>query len=280
MNTLSTSLLKTFCIGVLGTASMLACLPPSLAQSPPLLTESNFDAPPVDEDNVDGVIGGTRGKDDIDENRKDGSCTYAAIMPSHHYSSTVQSHPTFWVYVKPHLARKQSQLSVQASLYLVSMTDGDRQTADETTITDETSSPDALATTSPFDVTVKKSLSLSKPGLIGIEIPSQQNGLNPDEIYSWLIEVECGESNDAIALTAIAHSPEFGWIRRIVGEAPTENSMDNLSYYLEQRTWIDTVDALARLTQTAPDTMDSASGTGELLLQEWKTLLSDIESQL
>lgn len=127
MNTFSVLFLKTFCIGVLSTASILPWTPQSLAQSRLILTETNFDAPPVDEKDIDGRIGGTRSNDEekIAGTRQDGSCSYVAIMPSHDYSSTVQSHPTFWVYVKPHLARKQPQLFAQASLYLYSYATSD-----------------------------------------------------------------------------------------------------------------------------------------------------------
>lgn len=285
MNTFSALFLKTFCIGVLSTASILSWVPQSLAQSGPLLTETNFDAPPVDEKDVDGRIGGTRTGNDNDEKiagtRKDGSCTYAAMMPSHHYSSTVQAHPTFWVYVKPHLEPRQTQLFVQANLYLYSTaeTDGDRQTVAEIDLPDEILSPDELAAEpSPFVVSVEENL--SQPGLISLEVPQDRRGLNLDEIYYWLIEVECGESYDTLVLNSTLNNSESGTIRRVEGETQMDNSMDSLRYYSEQKTWIDTVDVLAHLTQSVPDTMTALPKIDQVFLQEWETLLSDVESKL
>ena len=267
---------KKICIGLIGTLAIFGFTPYSYAQPSELSSESNFgdssfgggksfggrssgtrllesnfsDAPFGGGDGFGGSVSGTR----------DERCSFSAIMPTNHYSSTTKSYPTFWVYVDPN----ELPLAVKADLSITPLETGNEEISLESL--EESASlslEDLIDEAPPLTSTVQETLSAS--GFISLEVAPSTEGLVANQPYKWTITVACAESYEAIAAKSETSAKQYGSISRV--------SQDEMSASVQKNEhWVDTIDALARLEQPSSEATVFDAESSQLL-EEWNAYL-------
>lgn len=265
----------------------------SYAQSSPptskLFQEANFDAPPDENGGLQGGTGGaTRSEEETSIVVTD-SCTYAAIIPEHKFSTTGNSHPTFWLYAEPSQTEEEETF-VQASLYLTPyLTEAE---VFDSLQTKENMAPDLdanltiapdtlLENTANFDFPiVRVKDKLTEGSLISLKVPQYDEGLSDQETYLAVIEVACGASEELLeedidnVVLDINGSRSIDIVVSRNAEITTNFDTAN---YLQQQSWLDTVDAVARLYQETETPIDT---TTAILIEEWNNLLVNLDTKI
>ncbi|OKH11420.1 hypothetical protein [[Limnothrix rosea] IAM M-220] len=249
-----------------------------------ILTESNFDAPPDDKN--PGLQGGAGGA-----SRSSSSCDYAVLIPDHGYSSTKESHPTIWLYVHP--ANPEQELFVQASLYLSPLDPEPNADIADTVepIVAETETDDGylsrfidalLLDTAAygyeFPVTMVRDR-LSNKNLISLQIPQHTGGLSHFKTYLATIELGCGVSTELLDQDLERMSID---VTKAVSRTKTllisrDATIVSSPSSVVSRSWLDTVDGIARLAQRTETPADATTAT---LLNDWDTLLTKTANEL
>jgi hypothetical protein len=161
----------------------------------------------------------------------------------HVWGETTLEHPTIWLYF-PGLAPKVNPTSVKFELTL----------------------QDA-ANRSLYRVPLPLP---NKEGIVGITLPTNQAGIEPDKMYHWYIKAQC----PAAPMQQQASIYVDGWIRRIIPDTGFVTQLQQASpeqkfiLYAEKGIWYDALNTLAQLRQTRPS--DPA------LSRDWRDLLRSI----
>ena len=249
-----------------------------------IFTESNFDAPP--DENNDSLQGGAGGATRGNQNfKKTDSCSYAAIFPERGFSSTASSHPTFWLYVVPR--ETGEEVFVQADLVMHS-------DADEST--NPIPSPSLSA---PVEIEENDSIfidfvhqledfssfpratvqdKLSEGRLISLTMPKHDPVLSDQNSYTAEISVACAASEGLLADKVQNNQLNLTdtLLLSVARDASITTALDK-DDFSEQRSWLDTVDAIAQLSL---ETDVPSDATTAALLSNWEALLKQTMSQM
>ncbi|MGF1493146.1 MAG: DUF928 domain-containing protein [Microcoleaceae cyanobacterium] len=103
-----------------------------------------------------------------------------------------------------------------------------------------------------------------EPGLISLQLPQEEVGLEVGQTYRWYFSITCDgpdRSGDP-TVSGVVHRVDIPELSR---RARLTSLLERVSLYAEQGIWYDTLAGLAALRQSNPD--------DESLEQEWQSLL-------
>lgn len=203
-----------------------------------------FAPPKDDQDPTDTAAGGTRGTCAATQATTANAMT--ALIPQTNRGLTLNSHPTFFIYVPPNSAR--------AILF---------------TLKDENDG-----------IRYQKMMPVSPtPGIVSIELPHSELPLEIGKTYQWFAIALCHAeteplNSDSAGVYSLNDPWVHGSIRRIEPNATLSHQLDRnpsvelAALYAANGIWFDTLATLAELRRVQPQ--DST------LVREWTTLLNSV----